>query len=211
MEYAPTATSVAANGVTVEARHQRLLHQPVSPSPVTSPTKDPPTDPPTKQPTLANTNLPTDSPTSTSPTDPGPPTKQPTPPANTNLPIDSPGYIVSKTIVAVVRLSSTLEQTVAKSVLNNPTMLASGEWCWMVHHNYCGTKTFQVCTGLTQATGGFRRGVSELDARELCGNTCTLSGDCASGENCWGVQINTCDCSMSNRMLLRGGASGNSK
>jgi hypothetical protein len=38
-----------------------------------------------------------------------------------------------------------------------------------------------------------RCGVSELDARETCGNTCSSSADCASGEWCWGVHDNYCD------------------
>lgn len=38
-----------------------------------------------------------------------------------------------------------------------------------------------------------RCGVSELDARELCGNTCSSSAECASGQWCWGVFDNYCD------------------
>ena len=38
-----------------------------------------------------------------------------------------------------------------------------------------------------------RCGASELDARETCGNTCSSSADCASGEWCWGLHENYCD------------------
>lgn len=46
---------------------------------------------------------------------------------------------------------------------------------------------FQICNDLSQATAGHRCGVNEIDARELCGVTCTWSCNCAAGGNCWAV------------------------
>ena len=152
-----------------------------TPSPVNSPTETP-----TKLPTMIATNQPTDPPV-TSPTDPTP----------------TGGHVVSSSKRCG---TSELEARAnCGKVCFDQADCAGGEWCWGVHHNYCDTKTFEVCNDLNQATSDPRCGISELDARELCGNSCSSSVDCNPGENCWGVLLNTCDCDNSNRMLLRGG------
>ena len=43
------------------------------------------------------------------------------------------------------------------------------------------------------ASGGSRCGTSELDAREMCGNSCTHSGQCPSGTFCYPIYPNYCD------------------
>lgn len=42
------------------------------------------------------------------------------------------------------------------------------------------------------ASGGARCGTSELDAREMCGNSCTHAGQCPSGTSCYGTHLNYC-------------------
>lgn len=176
---------------------QSPTEAPVS-SPTQASTPQPvaiPTSPPTKQPVASPTNPPTDPPV-TSPTEPAP-TQQP--PSKT----PSSEYIVSTTN------RCGLSELDARANCGNECFgqadCASGEWCWGVHSNFCGSKTVEICTDLTQATSGSRCGINELEARELCGATCSSSADCNDGEHCWGVQMNTCDCNNGNRMLLRGG------
>jgi chitinase len=71
---------------------------------------------------------------------------------------------------------------------------ASGQWCWTVFPNYCGSKTVRKCTDLSQADSDPRCGVDELHARELCGNKCVSDNDCSPGQSCFSVELNTCDC-----------------
>ena len=86
---------------------------------------------------------------------------------------------------------------------NSASDCGTGEWCWGVHANYCGSKEVTVCTDLSQATAGTRCGVNELEARERCGAVCSSQGDCSgAGEYCWGVHQNTCDCGQVR--MLRG-------
>lgn len=193
---------------------------PVDPTPVpVNPTLPPvdPTEPPTTEPPVLSpapvepTTAPVDStPVSVNPTpapvDPTPAPVNPTPAPTTNPP--SSGYVLSTS-----NRCGTSELDARANCGQECLSQAdcpSGEWCWGVHNNYCGTKNFQVCTDLSQATAGFRCGASELEARELCGAVCTSMLDCNAGEHCFGVHMNTCDCNSGrNRMLLRGGGGEN--
>lgn len=171
------------------------------PSPPTeAPVEQPsPTPPPTKEPTMVTTTttppMPQPSATTTTTTT-SPPVSQPSA-TTTNPPTD---YVVS----TVNRCG--VSELDARSNCGDECFAATdceaGEWCWGVHANYCGSKTVQICNDLTQATGGYRCGINELEARELCGMPCTHPMDCTGdAESCWGVQVNTCDCNNGNRKL----------
>jgi len=71
----------------------------------------------------------------------------------------------------------------------------SGEWCWEVHPNYCGSLPDKIYDGTPELDSTPRCGTSELDARGLCKNTCVSDADCdrTIGEMCLGVNENYCD------------------
>merc|ERR1712157_431749 len=71
----------------------------------------------------------------------------------------------------------------------------SGEWCWQVFDNYCGSLPDKIFVGTPVLDATPRCGTSELDARGLCKNMCLSDADCdtAVGEKCQGVNQNYCD------------------
>lgn len=81
----------------------------------------------------------------------------------------------------------------------------SGHICWPVHSNYCGSKPQSTTECSNAPKGGFRCGVTELVARETCGKTCSNDTECGSGEYCFTLHDNLCDCE--NGRMLRGGKS----
>lgn len=80
------------------------------------------------------------------------------------------------------------------AVCAQQTDCGTGKWCWSVFPNYCGSMPVQKCTDLSQASSGPRCGVDEIHARELCGNKCASDVDCGTGQRCFPVQLNLCDC-----------------
>merc|ERR1719356_1746520 len=54
----------------------------------------------------------------------------------------------------------------------------SGEWCWQVFDNYCGSLPDKIFVGTPVLDATPRCGTSELDARGLCKNTCVSDADC---------------------------------
>jgi len=193
------AVDMLAEPMVLNTRNASPVEPPIQ-APVTAPTEMPtpqpvvsPSNPQTQPPTKKPSNPPTD-----------PPATSPTGPTPTNPPsTKAPGHVLS-TANRCGQSELDARANCGKECFGQADC-PSGEWCWGVHSNYCGTKTFEICNDLTQATAGSRCGVSELEARELCGLPCFSSTDCNSGEQCWGVQMNTCDCNNGNRMLLRGG------
>ena len=76
---------------------------------------------------------------------------------------------------------------------------ALGQHCWSVFSNYCGSKPQpEVCSEAPK--GGFRCGVSGLVARETCGSECAFDSECVSGEICFTVNVNLCDCGNGRRL-----------
>lgn len=64
------------------------------------------------------------------------------------------------------------------------------------HFYYCGKKTQPApeCSASTAPNGGFRCGVSELAAHETCGAFCSTDNECVTGEHCFALNHNLCDC-----------------
>merc|ERR1711862_989249 len=56
----------------------------------------------------------------------------------------------------------------------------AGQWCWVVHDNYCESKPDPNPT-CNNPGYGHRCGTTELLARETCGPECRWAGDCAVG------------------------------
>jgi hypothetical protein len=83
---------------------------------------------------------------------------------------------------------------------NDQCIAASGgtvrQWCFVVHENYCNSKPNpKYCNTATMIQAPqFRCGINELEARERCGKKCTKGTDCTTGQHCWSVYANTCDC-----------------
>ncbi|KAL7526026.1 hypothetical protein ACHAXR_001279 [Thalassiosira sp. AJA248-18] len=72
----------------------------------------------------------------------------------------------------------------------NPTCVdssdcSSGEWCWGVHPNYCGSIPERTYINPVQSTVFARCGKTEVDARTFCGEQCTPDSCSDPEETCF--------------------------
>lgn len=73
-----------------------------------------------------------------------------------------------------------------KHVCSTNVDCAAGEFCWVVHDNYCGSLPQRVYENPVQSSVNSRCGVSEVMARTFCGEPC--SWQCSKpGESCFAV------------------------
>jgi chitinase len=68
---------------------------------------------------------------------------------------------------------------------------SSGEWCWGVHSNYCGSIPQRIYYQPKQSSVWTRCGKDEISARTFCGEACTWK--CSTpGEKCIPINSNYC-------------------
>lgn len=81
-----------------------------------------------------------------------------------------------------------------KPVCSADSECDSGEFCFVVHANYCGSIPQRVYEDPVQSPAVTRCGVSESTARTFCGESCSSWEECSNpGESCIGVHANYCD------------------
>jgi len=78
---------------------------------------------------------------------------------------------------------------------SNDSHCPIGQWCWIVHGNYCDYKPKKPSTCTSGPKNEFRCGISEIMARETCGQPCLPDLGCSvDGEHCYQLILNFCHC-----------------